>query len=363
MKYTEIESLLDLKKISGSNKSIENIAFQNLDLLSIKKEFIGKKYSNCIFLGCSLDAEMQNYLQTDNFIFPQLKIPYNIYRAKLYDKESLYNNYKVGVPETYESTYDNQVYKHFINTGKEPQDIKETLARRLHDHAVTDAMYDFLGHYDEKKVVAIMGGHSLLRTEKNYFEIIKLSKRLAEKGFLMVSGGGPGAMEATHVGAWFAGYGEKELVDAYKILCSAPSYKDKNWLNTAFEVIEKYPNKNKFESLGIPTWLYGHEPPTPFATKIAKYFANSVREDGILTIAKGGIIFTPGSAGTMQEIFQEVTQNHYLSFGYSSPMIFFDKKYWTEEYPIYPLLANMLAEGKLKNLKLSITDNESEIFG
>ena len=29
--------------------------------------------------------------------------------------------------------------------------------------------------------------------------------------------------------------------------------------------------EDESESLGIPTWLYGHEPPNPFATKIAKY--------------------------------------------------------------------------------------------
>jgi predicted Rossmann-fold nucleotide-binding protein len=66
--------------------------------------------------------------------------------------------------------------------------------------------------------------------------------------------------------------------------------------------------------------------PTPFATHIAKYFANSVREEGLLAIAKGGVIFTPGSAGTMQEIFQDLAQNHYQSFGVSSPMVFMDKK-------------------------------------
>ena len=66
--------------------------------------------------------------------------------------------------------------------------------------------------------------------------------------------------------------------------------------------------QTKYVSLGIPTWLYGHEPSTPFATHIAKYFVNSVREDTILTVAYGGIIFTPGSAGTLQEIFQEAVQ-------------------------------------------------------
>ena len=119
--------------------------------------------------------------------------------------------------------------------------------------------------------------------------------------------------------------------------------------------------QDKYESLGVPTWLYGHEPATPFATHIAKYFDNSIREDGILTIAKGGIIYSPGSAGTLQEIFQDAVQNHYLSFGYASPMVFLDSDYWTKQIPVYPLLEELLAKGRYKNLLLSIADEEDDI--
>jgi predicted Rossmann-fold nucleotide-binding protein len=76
----------------------------------------------------------------------------------------------------------------------------------------------------------------------------------------------------------------------------------------------------------------------------------------------GGIIYAPGSSGTMQEIFQDAVQNHYLSFGYASPMIFLDKTYWTEEMPVYPLLQHLLKKGKYKNLILSITDNKEEVI-
>ena len=114
--------------------------------------------------------------------------------------------------------------------------------------------------------------------------------------------------------------------------------------------------------MGIPTWLYGHEPPTPFATKIAKYFANSVREDGLLTIAKGGVIFAPGSAGTIQEIFQDLTQNHYRSFGYASPMVFINKEYWSYQRPVYPVIELMSLRGDLKNLNLGLYDTNEEVI-
>ena len=124
--------------------------------------------------------------------------------------------------------------------------------------------------------------------------------------------------------------------------------------------MRQYPQDN-YKSLGVPTWLYGHEPATPFATHIAKYFDNSIREDGILTIAKGGIVYTPGSAGTMQEIFQDATQNHYESFGYASPMIFMGKDFWTDEIPVYPLLQSLMKKGRYRNLILTLTDDEDEM--
>ena len=176
----------------------------------------------------------------------------------------------------------------------------------------------------------------------------------------MVSGGGPGAMEATHLGAWLAGRTTEEVDNAISILSAAPSYEDTLWLDTAMRVRTLYPSGN-YNSLGVPTWLYGHEPATPFATHIAKYFENAIREDGILTIAKGGIIYSPGSAGTMQEIFQDAVQNHYLSFGYASPMIFLGAEYWTREMPVYPMLQHLATKGKYRNLLLSLTDEEQEI--
>jgi len=83
----------------------------------------------------------------------------------------------------------------------------------------------------------------------------------------------------------------------------------------------------------------------------------------LLRIAFGGIIYSPGSAGTMQEIFQDAVQNHYLSFELSSPMIFLGKQFWTEEMPVYPFLQGLMKSGRYKNLLLSIYDDSEEIVG
>ena len=326
-----------------------------------RKASMGKKTTNKKLDGKSQRLQPEALEALKEIIDqPSIRMPFDIFREQLYSAESLYKGYQPGKPLSFRECYDQQVYQHYLRAGKSATEIKETLARTLHDHSMTNAMNDFLAQFDEKQVVGIMGGHGLLRNEEAYRQVVMVSKTLAENDCLMVSGGGPGAMEATHLGAWMAGRTEEETNDALAILQEAPSYKDIRWLDTALQVMEKYPQE-KYVSLGVPTWLYGHEPATPFATHIAKYFDNSIREDSILTIAKGGIIYSPGSAGTMQEIFQEAVQNHYLSFGYASPMIFMNKQYWTEEMPVYRLMQHLVDKGKYKNLLMSLTDSLDEI--
>ena len=360
MKYQEIETHEDLVNLLQSQTFITYKAFQNLDFTGLEDLLTEKKFEYCLFLGCQL-PDIVSLSIKESFIFPQLDMPYNCYLNRLYTKDDLYKGYVPGQPETFENTFDQKVYSHYLKTGKHAKDIKETLARRLHDHAITDALDDFLSGHNEKRVVAFMGGHGLSRKDPVYKQVAWISKQLTEAGYLMTSGGGPGAMEATHLGAWFAGKPDDELNLAIEHLGKAPFFKDLLWLDTAFDIIRHYP-QTQYKSLGIPTWLYGHEPATPFATHIAKYFANSVREDGLLTIAKGGIIFAPGSAGTIQEIFQEATQNHYLSFDYASPMIFMDKNYWTKDRPVYTCLEQMTNKSDYKNLILSIYDDPQKII-
>jgi predicted Rossmann-fold nucleotide-binding protein len=358
--YTEIETKDQLQALLDSNSSIAQVAFQNIDLSVVPVDG-SVRFDDCIFMGCVIPQELYELYCTECHIFPQMDVPFNMFPPQLYTAADLYDGYEPGNPGSYNNCLDSRVYSHYIKMGKEAGSIKETLARRLHDHSVTDALYGFLEGYKSTKVVAIMGGHSLLRNEAMFTTVAHLSKRLTEAGYLMISGGGPGAMEATHVGAWFAGRDDQDMLQGIKLLSKAPGYEDKLWLDAAFEVKALYP-QSEYESVGIPTWLYGHEPPTPFATRIAKYFANSVREDGLLAIAKGGVIFSPGSAGTIQEIFQDATQNHYLSFGIASPMVFLDSHYWTVERPVYPLLKSMDDNGKYQNMILSLYDHEDDVI-
>lgn len=360
MHYREIETETELREVLTGSEVMERLAFQNLDFENNEELAVQKTYLDCIFLGCAIPESLYSKGVGECVVVPLIDVPFNTSLSSLYSKETLFGEYQLGNPSSYERTLDKVIYDHYLEQGKEAGCIKETLARRLHDHSITDALYGFLKGFESKKVVAIMGGHSLLRDDKNFIEVARISKELTELGYLMISGGGPGAMEATHVGAWLAGKDDSDLEKVVGIIAEAPSYKDALWLEKAFVALELYPTTDS-KSLGIPTWLYGHEPPTPFATHIAKYFANSVREDGLLAIAKGGVIFSPGSAGTIQEVFQDATQNHYLVYGFASPMVFLNRSYWSTERPIYPLLKKMADEGKYQNMILSSCDTRDEV--
>lgn len=358
--YKEIESFSAMNEAIKQNRSgvLEHYAFQGIDFSQFPDFELSFKDS--IFLGCRIPDSLQSSISSNCIVLPEVEMPFKVFPNALYTAETLYKGYDPHCGDTFDSCYDTAVYRHYVAKGKQAKDIKETLMRTLHDHSVTDAMYDLLANYDERSVVGIMGGHSLKRNDEGYRKIVLISKELTESGRLMLSGGGPGAMEATHLGAWMAGRTIGEVDAALETLCGASlSFNGGSWLSSAFEVMEKFPRNTQYHSLGVPTWFYGHEPATPFASDIAKYFDNSIREDGILAIAKGGILYTPGSAGTIQEVFQDAAQNHYETFGSASPMVFLGERFFTEEVPIYPFLQQMVACGRYKNMILSITDDPS----
>ena len=348
--YRQIKDDCQLAQVlCQEEEEIKRCAFQSINLTAMTESALSHTYKDCIFIGCQLPMGLKKNSR-DCLYLPDMGETFR-YRNHLYTPEELYEGYNPSVKGSYETCFDGRVYKHYQKKGERSTDAKETLARTLHDHSISDCLHDFLSNYNERRLVGIMGGHHLSRRDVGYRQVAIISKYLTEKGFLMISGGGPGAMEATHLGAWMAGRNELEFQDAMHIMSTAPMYTDEGWLETAWRVHDRFPQKD-FQSLGIPTWL---------ATLIAKYFENSIREDGILTIAKGGILYTPGSAGTLQEVFQEAVQNHYLTLGYASPMFFLGTDFWTREVPIWPLLMDLIERGIYKNLILTLTDNKEDV--
>ena len=246
----------------------------------------------------------------------------------------------------------------------------ERMMQALHDQAISGAVGRILVG---KRVAAIMGGHKMLRGTADYASVVELSRTLTRGGVMVCAGGGPGAMEASHLGALLANSSDDVIHDALKSLASVPSVPDlvqivndggaangdmvkaaHDWLAPSYEIAKRIQTPG--ESLAVPTWHYGHEPSTPFATMIAKYFQNSIREDGLLAIAHQGIVFAPGRAGTLQEIFQDATQNYYRSFGVFSPMVLLDVEYWTKTLPAVPLLKSLFTPDDFERCVL-VTDD------
>lgn len=297
------------------------------------------------------EREIAEYLES---------VPYVVDPREVYTAESLYQGLDLLREDTFPRCYDQQVYHHFLEQGKVTENPLESLARNLHDFCIIRAMKRLLSEYDPCKVVAVMGGNAMRRDDASYWKIARISKLLTEQGSLMVSGGGSGAMEATGFGAWMAGQSEDVFLECLSRLSGVPTQEHPEYLRTSFGIIRDYP-QTRYRNLSIPTWLYGHEWTSPFATHIAKLFENSVREDTLLTVAYGGIVYAPGRAGTIQEVFQEAVQNHYLTFGFASPMVFLDTEFWSKTTPFYPLLVNLMEQGIYKNLLLSLTDEPEEV--
>jgi predicted Rossmann-fold nucleotide-binding protein len=343
-------------------------ALQELDLRGVEG-LDGPGFDGCLFLGCDLTAHQAGALTVHGamVIHDGADRPFSLHRSQLYTAGELFAGFDAADPDGWRATFDARVYRHWVDAGRNaPPSIAETLAQRLHDHSITDALDEALaGH----RPVAIMGGHDIERRDPRYAAVARIARTLAREGFLMVSGGGPGAMEATHLGVWMAHFDDWELGEAIAVLAPRPDgapggreYADADWLHRAFAVRDRWPIAEvRYESIGIPTWAYGHEPPAPFASAIAKYFANSVREDGLLAIATYGVVFTPGKAGTIQEIFQDAAQNHYEVFGPPAPMLLFGVNYWAERYPVWPVLQAMSADRPYASL-ITLTDDETEVI-
>lgn len=339
-------------------------AFRALDLRDVAGFELGS-FDGCVFLSCVLTPAQAGFLTTTGatIVRDRPDRPFTLHRRELYTTDELFAGFDPSRPDGYATTFDARVYRHWERTGRQhPPFIDESLARRLHDHSITEALHDALVG---TRPVAIMGGHGLERAAPGYLAVARIARALTRDGYTMLSGGGPGAMEATHLGAWMAHFPDDDLNAAIEVLAPRPAgaepnreYADPDWLHRAFAVRERWPvPAPTYHSIGIPTWMYGHEPPAAFATRIAKYFANSVREEGLLAVATHGVLFTRGSAGTVQEIFQEATQDHYESYGEPSPMVLIDVDYWTATLPVWPLLT-ALADGRPYRDLLTLTDDE-----
>ncbi|OWV13021.1 hypothetical protein B5D80_01540 [Micromonospora wenchangensis] len=333
----------------------------------------GTLFVGCRFAGREVGADLVR--RGANVVPPFSGLPYPTQPAHLYTPTDLAEGFATA---GFAGMYDTRVYDHFRAHGGALPDVKEALGQRLHDHGVDNALADatrtWLATHGPQSVVGVMGGHAVPRGSVPYRMAAVLGWELARADRLVVTGGGPGVMEAANLGAFLSAWPAQELNTAIDLLAVAPDFTDHDrYTAAALAVRDRYaatvPQQRgpgldwaRSGGLAIPTWLYGHEPANLFAGRIAKYFSNAIREDTILRLARGGIVFAPGRAGTVQEVFQAATKTYYGTDGASGAYVFLDRAYWTRELPIESLLRPLFAGSPFGDLSGSIhlTDDVRE---
>ena len=168
--------------------------------------------------------------------------------------------------------------------------------------------YEFLKRYD--LAVSIFGSARRGFEDEVYLEAQKLGYKLAKKGFAVITGGGPGIMEAANRGAFEAGG----------------------------------------KSAGINIQLPAEQETNPFVKEsiaVNYFFVRKL----MLSFASEVYIFFPGGFGTLDEFFELITLIQ-TKKSKQIPIILVHKDYWS---PLLEWIRNNVYE---KNRAISVEDME-----
>ncbi|AKU18858.1 LOG family protein [Luteipulveratus mongoliensis] len=342
MPSTEIETLDALNEVLESGRSLQGLRLQGLDLTGPEGALLLAGHAHgLVVLGGKLTPELEHELRLQGAtIFPtDPSAPIDPYRARLYDPTELYAGL---LTEGYAATPDARAYA-WSRDAHLTRDAFVTLLRAIHDHSMRDSLDELI---EGRQVVGVMGGHAVERGSTAYAQAAQLGHALADRGLLVATGGGPGAMEATNLGAMCLT--EAALADSLNRLAAVPSFRPsiEAWARLAWDVRRDHAADGPARSVGVPTWFYGHEPPNLFATAVAKFFSNALREDILLARCDAGVLVLPGAAGTVQEIFQVVTRLYYAQDEATAPpLVLVGREHWTQQVPVWDLLV-ALAKGR-----------------
>ena len=349
----EIETL-DQLDVALATGSLRDRRLQNLDLAGREAGVLAVEVEGAIVLGGTTTPALDAHLHSGGaLVFPAVTTcPVNPYRSTLYSPDELY----AGLDDGYEGTPDSLGYD-WIRDATGHHDVFATMLRAVHDDSVGDAFGEAL---EGRSVVGVMGGHALHRGTDGFATASRLAREVARSGHLVMTGGGPGAMEAANLGARLAGADDDALDDALARLAAVPGFTPdvRAWAQLGLAVAHDHPGGEVPASIGVPTWHYGHEPPNVFADLVAKYFSNAVREDSLLRSCNAGIVYLPGAAGTVQELFQAVTPGYYSPTG-GVPLVLVGRAHWTTTLPVWPLLQALGAQRQLAN-RVFLVDSAAE---
>jgi uncharacterized protein (TIGR00730 family) len=153
----------------------------------------------------------------------------------------------------------------------------------------------------DRPAVTIFGSARVAESSPTYEAARETARLFAEAGLAVVTGGGPGVMEAANRGA-----------------------KDAGGLSVGFNIL--LPHEQ------------GLNPYCDIALTFKHFYARKVM---FVKSAEGFVIF-PGGFGTMDELFESLTLIQTGTIG-SFPVVLYDRDYWAEM--IEWIRAEMLADG------------------
>ena len=163
--------------------------------------------------------------------------------------------------------------------------------RKTFEWRVFKIMAEFIDGFhflaDFKKTVTVFGSTVLPETNKHYQEARKFGALMAKKGYSMVTGGGPGIMEAANRGC--------------------------------FEVGK--------DSIGMNIQLAAGQRINQYVTKpigFNYFFTRKV----MLSFSSEAFVFFPGGFGTLDEFFEMVTLVQTKKLGRKVPIIVVGLDYW-----------------------------------
>ncbi|MEO5665410.1 MAG: Rossmann fold nucleotide-binding protein [Nocardioides sp.] len=335
------------RRLASGVRSLAGWRVTGLDLRSRGPALASVVVEQSLFLNCTFTPAVEEAVRRRGaVVVPRVPhVPLDTFRSALYSPRELYDTID------YADSLDARTYA--WSRGEPSQD--DALAQALHDHSIDTALETWV---EGRSIVGVMGGHELHRGSAAYADAAHLGRLLAAS-FTVATGGGPGAMEAANLGAFLSAAPSSGLDSALAALGAVPTFERdiEAWADAAFEVIDAH--SPGVESLGIPTWHYGHEPPNPFATAIAKYVRNATREAILLEVCNAGIVFLPGAGGTVQEIFQDACENYYADESSLAPMVLVGVTHWTSSVPAWPLLS-ALAAGRAMEGHVHLVDTVDE---